>query len=70
MTTDTNTVLLEFLFQSIQSSPFPNHVPHGDPTAIEEGVIDARTDRAWMRRHFADSIYLWACGEKANEDDD
>ena len=28
------------------------------------------TNSAWIRRHFSDSIYVWACGEKAGDEDD
>lgn len=43
----------------------------------EEGVKTAGTknsagtnNSAWIRRHLSDSIYLWAVGEKADDDDD
>lgn len=34
------------------------------------GEADGGINSAWMRRHLSDSIYLWACGEKADHDDD
>ena len=35
-----------------------------------EEVPSEGTDFAWMRRHLSDSIYLWACGEKADNEGD
>ena len=29
----------------------------------------ARSNSAWMRRNFDDSIYRWACGEKEDDED-
>lgn len=37
---------------------------------VKEEVKNDGTDSAWMRRHLSDSVYLWACGEKANDEDD
>lgn len=36
----------------------------------EGGGTNAGHDTAWMRRHLRDSIYLWACGEKADDEDE
>lgn len=36
----------------------------------EVGAPNKATDSAWMRRHLSDSIYLWASGEKATDEDE
>ena len=36
----------------------------------EHGATKVGTNSAWIRRHFSDSIYVWACGEKAGDEDD
>lgn len=28
------------------------------------------TNSAWIRRNLRDSIYVWACGEKSDDEDD
>ena len=36
----------------------------------QAGATSAPSDSAWIRRHLSDSIYLWACGEKADDEDE
>lgn len=43
---------------------------NGEQQVVKEEVKNDGTDSAWMRRHLSDSVYLWACGEKANDEDD
>lgn len=45
-------------------------VSHALNAVHSEGVPNKATDSASMRRHVSDSIYLWACGEKADDGDE
>lgn len=36
----------------------------------EEDEIKVEADSAWIRRRLSGSVYLWAFGEKANDEDD
>ena len=36
----------------------------------QAGATSAPSDSAWIRRHVSDSIYLWACGEKEDHEDE
>lgn len=36
----------------------------------EKGTTSPGINSTWMRRHLADSIYIWACGEKADDEDE
>ena len=48
-----------------------SRVVHEDEKrATPTGKKSERTGSAWMRRHLEASIYLWACGEKADEEDE
>ena len=38
---------------------------------MEQGRTEEGASNTWMRQRLSDSVYLWACGEKAtNEDGD
>lgn len=46
---------------------FPRNL--GEVHEEKNGATVVGSKSAWMRRHFNDSIYLWACGEKADDED-